>query len=121
MVDILYECSPQRAVAGLTILSDNMFCEDGLFREPGIIEHIAQSVALKAGYEQVEKNAPPVTGYIGSVKNLVLHFLPSVGDSLLTTIELTHVVGNILVVHGKVECKGQVVATCEMKIVEQRP
>ena len=117
MVDTLYECLPEKAVAGLTIRADNMFCEDGLFREPGIIEHIAQSAALKAGYEQRSKNKPPAIGYIGSVKNFVLHFLPRTGNRLTTTITVLHVVGNISVLHGRVECEGKTVAECEMKVV----
>ena len=119
MVDTLYECLPEKAVTGLTIRDDNMFCEDGLFREPGIIEHIAQSAALKAGYEQHTKNIPPTIGYIGSIKNFVLHFLPCTGDRLTTTVTVLHVVGNVVVLHGKVECDGKVVAECEMKVVEQ--
>lgn len=120
MVDVLYECVPQKAVAGLTIRYDNMFCEDGLFREPGIIEHIAQSAALKAGYEQLINNTPPSIGYIGSVKNFTLHYLPSVGDQLITTITVLHIVGDVLVLHGNVECEGMGVAECEMKVVEQK-
>ena len=117
MVDTLYECDPVKAVTGLNIRSDNMFCEEGLFRETGIIEHIAQSAALKAGYEQRTGNTPPSIGYIGSVKNFVLHYLPLAGDTLVTTITVMHVVGNVVVLHGKVECDGKEVAECEMKVV----
>jgi len=117
MVDVLYECHPDKAVTGLTIRSSNMFCENGLFREPGIIEHMAQSAALKAGYEQRANNTPPAIGYIGSVKNLSVYALPSAGDKLVTTITVLHVVGNVLVLHGKVECDGKMVAECEMKVV----
>lgn len=120
MVDTLYECQPDKAIVGLTIRSDNIFCENGLFREPGIIEHIAQSAALKAGYEQHINNTPPSVGYIGSLKNFTLQFLPSVGDQLVTTITVLHIVGDVVVLHGKVECEGRGVAECEMKVVEQK-
>jgi len=116
MVDTLYECAPEKAVAGLTVCSDNMFCEDGLFREAGIIEHIAQSVALKSGYERHTENLKSSIGYIGSIKNFVLHFLPSVGDHLITTVTVLHIVGNVLILHGKVKCNDKLVAECEMKI-----
>jgi len=119
MVDTLFECFSEKAITGLTIGSDNMFCENGLFREPGIIEHIAQSAALKAGYEQFVENRPPSIGYIGSIKYFTLHFLPAVGDRLITTITVLHIVGNVVVVYGKVECGGKAVAECEMKVVEQ--
>ena len=119
MVDTLYECCPEKAVTGLTIGSDNMFCEDGFFREPGIIEHIAQSAALKAGYEQRACNIPPSVGYIGSIKNFALYFLPSAGDCLITTIKVLHIVGDVAVLYGEVECDGKIVAECEMKVVEK--
>ena len=118
MVDTLYGCSREKAVAGLTIRSDNMFCEAGLFREAGIIEHIAQSAALKSGYERQANNIPQAIGYIGSIKNFTLHFLPSVGDCLVTTVTVLHIVGDVLVLHGKVECGGKTVAECEMKVVD---
>ena len=117
MVDTLYEWYPDRAITGLTIRSDNIFCEDGVFREFGIIEHIAQSAALKSGYEQSTNNAPPSVGYIGSIKNFTLHSLPSVGDNLITTITILHIVGDVLVLHGKVESEIKPIADCEMKIV----
>ena len=120
MVDTLYECLPEKALTGLTIRNDNIFCEDGLFREPGIIEHIAQSAALKAGYEQSTKNISPTIGYIGSVKNFVLSFLPRTGDRLTTTVTVLHVVGDVVVLNGRVEFEGKTVAECEMKVVEQR-
>ncbi len=120
MVDTLYEYYPDKVVAGLTIRSDNMFCENGLLRESGIIEHIAQSAALKAGYEQHINNTPPSIGYIGSIKNFTLHYLPFVGDQLVTTITVLHIVGDVLVLQGKVECEGRGVAECEMKVVEQK-
>ncbi len=119
MVDTLYTCDDDRAVTGLTIRGDNMFCENGLFREPGIIEHIAQSAALKSRYEQQTKNMPPTIGYIGSIKNFALYFFPSVGDQLVTTVEVLHVVGDISVLHGKTECNGKTVAECEMKVAEK--
>jgi 3-hydroxymyristoyl/3-hydroxydecanoyl-(acyl carrier protein) dehydratase len=123
MVDTLYERHPDQVTTGLTVRSDHMFCENGFFREPGILEHIAQSAALKAGYEQhinSTSNTPPSIGYIGSVKNFTLHSLPSVGDQLVTTVTVRHIIGDVLILHGKVECEGREVAECEMKVVEQK-
>ncbi len=118
MVDTLYECTGRMAVTGLTIRADNMFCETGLFREAGIIEHIAQSAALKAGYERRLANLPVVVGYIGAVKNFVLHYLPAVDNCLVTTIEVLHVFAGVSVLSGKVECNGREVASCEMKVFD---
>lgn len=119
MVDTLYECSPSGAVTGLTVRDDSMFCRDGLLLPPGIVEHMAQSVALMSGYEGRVNRRPAVTGYIGSVKNLKVHFLPATGERLTCTVRITHAVGNILAVQGTVRCCGKDVASCEMKVVEQ--
>ena len=117
MVDTLYECLSEKAITGLTISSENMFCRDGLFREAGIIENIAQSAALKAGYEQQMRKLPPKIAYLCSIKNFILFFCPQAGDSIITTVTIMTVVGNITVFRGKVECNGKMVANCEMKMI----
>ena len=38
------------ARSGLTVCEDNIFVEEGALSECGLIEHIAQSAALRAGY-----------------------------------------------------------------------
>ena len=50
MVDALWEYTPTTGVAGLTIVSSNLFVQQGIFLESGLIEHIAQSIALHKGY-----------------------------------------------------------------------
>ena len=70
------------------IRGDNIFVENGEFREPGIIENIAQTAATGAGYFAKLNDNPVVVGYIGSVKNLKIFSLPKVNDELITEIRI---------------------------------
>ena len=51
MVDKLIDFKENTIIAGLTIPKENIFVQLGVFKEPGIIEHMAQSVALYTGYQ----------------------------------------------------------------------
>ena len=121
MVDKLWYNDDTTTISGFTVSSTNIFCEDGLFREPGIVENIAQTAALRVGYivSQMEKNGekvdPPV-GYIGAIKKLIIHQLPKVGSELKTEVRIQHVVFDVTLISGKTTLNGELVAECEMKI-----
>ena len=51
MVDTFYGIDERGcARSGLTVTADNLLVADGVLDECGIVEHIAQSAALRAGY-----------------------------------------------------------------------
>ena len=52
MVDTFYKADETDCETGLTVLSDNIFCENGDLLEPGMIEHVAQSASAHAGYKE---------------------------------------------------------------------
>ena len=74
------------ARSGLTVCEDNIFVEEGALSECGLIEHIAQSAALRAGYMDRSRGEKVRLGYIGAVNDLKVHALPPVGSRLVTTI-----------------------------------
>ena len=91
--------------------------KDGLLREPGIIENIAQTAAARAGYEsQINGKTPPI-GFIGDVSKLSILRLPITGAVLKTTVSPIQQVFDITLVKGIVEDGSGIVAECEMKIV----
>ena len=51
MVDKLYSYSETELVSGFTIKEDAIFFEKDCLVESGLIEHMAQSVALHTGYQ----------------------------------------------------------------------
>ena len=86
MVDTLLAFSENQITAGLTVPLDNIFVADAIFQESGLIEHMAQSVALYTGYQFYLKQEPAPTGYIGSIKSIEIVRLPRLGDVIETTV-----------------------------------
>lgn len=116
MVDVVWSATEDGAETGLTVSADNMFVRDGLFREPGIIEHIAQSAAAFAGYGTYVRGEKPRLGYIGEIKSCTFHTLPPVGSELRTTIQLIAEVKGISLVSAQTTMADMPVAECQMKI-----
>jgi hypothetical protein len=127
MVDGLLSHSADASTSILTIRTDNIFVSEGLLQAPGLIEHIAQTAALRAGYshkllllsEEGAAVAPPV-GFIGEVKNLTISHLPPIGSTLHTTVTVIHDVFTASIIRGEVlTAAGVGCAACEMKIFRQ--
>ena len=116
MVDTLYEADETDCMTGLTISADNMFCQEGLFIEPGMIEHIAQSASAFAGVKAKMKNEPTPVGYIGEVKKFKLVSTPKAGDVLTTSIHTVSEVQNVSLIKAETKVGDCVVASCQMKI-----
>ena len=116
MVDVVWSADETGAETGLTIKEDNIFVQNGLFREPGLIEHIAQSAAAFAGYGTFTRGEAPKLGYIGEIKECVFHELPTVGSELRTTLRLITAVTGISLISAQTTCNGQPAVECQMKI-----
>lgn len=116
MVDAFFGIEENQSFSGLTIAPDNIFCSEGVFRESGIIEHIAQSAAARIGYIYTQQNEPVPLGFIGSVDKLTIEFLPQAGDQLLTTITVVQELFDITLIAAQVKRNNDLVAECKMKI-----
>lgn len=125
MVDKLWFNDERTTVSGFNVLEDNIFCKNGFFTEPGIVENIAQTAAIRAGYmaslllKDGEQGNPPV-GYIGAIKKLIIHQLPKAGSELKTEITVQQVVFDVTLISGRSTVDGEPVAECEMKIFLKR-
>lgn len=117
MVETLLHHTPTTAEVSLTIPDDNIFLENDTFLESGLIEHIAQSIALHKGYTNfiLQKSTP--MGYIGAIKNLQLYQLPKVGDVIHTHINIINEFMDVTLVAAKTYREGVLIAECEMKTV----
>ena len=116
MVDKILSSDEKSTRTQFTVKEDNLFCCDGVFLEPGIIENIAQSAAARAGYIAKANGEEPVLGFIGVIKNLKINFLPEVKKDIITVINVEGEVLNALIINAKSESDGNVAAECEMKI-----
>lgn len=116
MVDAFYGIEDGVSYSGLTIANNNIFCSNGTLREPGIIEHIAQSAAARVGYIFTQKNEPVPLGFIGSVDKLNISQLPKVGSKLKTEIAVLQEIGGLTLISAHVETDNKPIADCRMKI-----
>jgi len=117
MVDKLCFFSEESIIAGLTIPVNSIFLEDGRFNESGLVEHMAQSVALYTGYQFYLKNEPAPTGYIGSIKYIEVLELPVAGDDLVTTVTIIQEFMGITLVNIVTKRNDIEIASGQMKTV----
>lgn len=117
MVDFLYEYSERNIVTGYEVEEDNVFIEDGKFNESGLIENIAQSMALHTHYSYFLRNLKAPEGYIGSVKNVKIHGLPEPGNVIRTSVNIIQEFMGVTLVHAVTTCGDKMVATSQMKTV----
>ena len=116
MIDRLTGYNETIATTSFVVKSENVFVVNGRLTEPGLVENIAQTAAARAGYVAKQENKPVQLGYIGAVKNLVIHALPFVNDELTTEISITNQIFDVTLITGKISCKESLLASCEMKI-----
>ena len=117
LVDALVGVEGDMARTQLTVRRDISFVgDDGLLAEPGLIEHIAQSAALRAGYMDRSRGEKVRLGYIGAVNDLKVRALPPVGSRLVTTIAVEQAVMNVTLLSARTECGVKPVAECRMNI-----
>lgn len=118
MVSELLHYSETEVTSGYTIPADNLFVKDSVFTEPGIVENMAQTVALHTGFSYFLKGEHSPTGYIGSIKKVVIRKLPEVHEKLITTVSiLQEFMGVTLVKIVVINTLKEVVAHGEMKTV----
>lgn len=118
MVDTLMNFTKENLVSAFEIKSDNIFVLDTTLQEPGLIENMAQTVALHTGFDYFLKNEPAPTGYIGSIKKVEVSELPKLGDTITTEVNILHEFMGVTMVEVRVlntdNCE---IASAEMKTV----
>ena len=116
MVDTFFCADETSAETGLHVQSGNLFCEGGFLREPGMIEHVAQSAAAFAGYAPYTKGESPKLGFIGEVKKFKIMRLPEVNEQLVTTLKVLGEAAGVTLISAQTNAGEETVATCQMKI-----
>lgn len=121
MVDRLVELGEKTTLTTFLIRDDNIFCENGEFREPGLIENMAQTAAAGVGSATGNAGNEAPTGYIGGIRDLRIGAFPRVGQEITTRVTVLHEIFNAMVVQGEVFLEGRSIAGCEMKIFLVKP
>jgi predicted hotdog family 3-hydroxylacyl-ACP dehydratase len=115
MIDKLSFYSDKKIVSCLMVSEENILTNDGLFSEPGLIENMAQTIALHTGYKYFLEQKPAPTGYIGAIKKAEIFELPKVSEELTTSVEIIHDIMGVTLVEAQVVCAGKIIAQSEMK------
>lgn len=117
MVDAMHSYTETSLVSGLKIQSDNIFAVENTFLEAGLIEHMAQSVALHTGYQFFLKNEIAPTGYIGSIKEIEIKKLPKVNDNIQSEVTILQEFAGITLVDIVTTLNNEEIARGQMKTV----
>jgi predicted hotdog family 3-hydroxylacyl-ACP dehydratase len=119
MVDSLLEYNEKKGTTGFIIPADNILVENDIFSEPGLIEHMAQSMSLWRGYQGFLSGLDkPKTGFIGAIKAVEIMELPKAGSKLTTYVEILQEFLNVTSVGARTfDEEGNLLATSEMKTV----
>jgi len=117
MVDRMFAYSETSLISGLNIKNDNIFVDQNIFLEAGLIEHMAQSVALHTSYQFFLKNETAPTGYIGSLKDIEIKKLPEITDTIQSTITILQEFAGITMVNIVTTLNDEEIAKGQMKTV----
>lgn len=124
MIGSLLESDDSSTLSNLEITEDNIFIVNGEFTEPGLVENIAQTGAIRAGYAfskllEANPDLEPPVGFIGAIKGLKISALPKIGDIIETMVTVENQVFDITMVKGEVRLNDEIIASCQMKIFVQ--
>lgn len=116
MVDQLLECNQDIIRTQFLIQHDNVLVAEHQLCEGGLIENMAQSAAAATGYLCKKEGKEVPVGYIGAIKNVLIHRLPMVGETLQTELNTKFNVGQATIVEGKIFSDKESIASCELTI-----
>lgn len=119
MVDRLTGVVDNVTTTNFLIRDDNIFCEKGEFREPGLIENMAQTAAAGTGARAGDSGAEAPAGIIGGIRNLKISAFPKTGQEITTRVTVLHQVFDATIALGELFLEDQLIASCELKIFLQ--
>lgn len=94
MVDLILDIDADFVETIFLIKEDNIFVENNTFIEAGLIENTAQTCSSIVGKKYffsedgTENENVNVIGFISALKNVKIHSLPKVGDTIITKADL---------------------------------
>lgn len=94
MVDLILDINSSFVETTFLIKEDNIFVDNNIFVEAGLIENTAQTCSAIVGkkyfFEEdgTENENVNVIGFISALKKLKIHSLPKTGDTIITKANL---------------------------------
>lgn len=121
LVDCLTSFDEHCTTTRFTIREDHLMVENGRLMTCALAENMAQTCAARLGYanKYIHKKDIQI-GFIGAVKDMVIHDTPKVGDTLLTTINVIQELMNITLAEATIRCNDRIIAMAQLKIALKR-
>ena len=117
MVSRLVSFSYPRTVTEFDVAGENAFIQDGKLLREGLIENVAQTCAARIGFiNKYILHKPVNIGYVCAVNDFRISRSPRIGETLVTTIDVTSEFGTILVVSAEVCSDTGIIAEGSMTI-----
>ena len=117
MIDNLIKATEEGFITDFEISQDNIFLEDGLFREYGMIENIAQSGAVGLVFMNSASQNGTVDGFLAGISKLNVHGLPGIAHRIRTTVKPLAYYANMVLLKGEIELENRLLLDCEIKLV----
>lgn len=99
--------------------SFSLVVTDGMFDDTSLVENIAQTCAARIGYYNKYILKVDVSiGFIGAIRQLDIHRLPQVGETIETSINILSSAFGMSLANATIKTlSGEIIAEGEMKIV----
>ena len=117
MVSTLDHYDEKSLVSSFYVDNHNLFVDVDTLVESGLLEHMAQSVALHTGYSYLLKGEKAPMGYIGSMQQVEIHSLPKVEQTIFTRITILQEFMGVTLVEIETRLENRVIARGRMKTV----
>ncbi|HLT87805.1 MAG TPA: hypothetical protein VKZ57_09455 [Sphingobacterium sp.] len=117
MVSSLESYGDNGLVSTFVVREGNMFVDGEKLVESGLLEHMAQSVALHTGYSYFLKGENAPVGYIGSMQNVEIHGLPKIGETVFSAITILQEFMGVTLVEIETKLEEKIIACARMKTV----
>ncbi|RYJ39939.1 putative beta hydroxy acyl ACP dehydratase [Flavobacterium anhuiense] len=130
MVDLILNIDSSSVETVFLVEEDNIFVQNNVFIEAGLIENTAQTCSAIVGKKYffddngLENENVNVIGFISALKNVKIHALPKVGDSIITKADLvSKFTGDdytLCTMSCKSSVENQILLECEINLFIQK-
>ena len=117
MIDTMTHFEMMTSTTETEIRESNIFVDGGRFSASGMMENIAQTCAARVGfYNKYILKKDVQVGFIGAIRNYVVHELPKVGSTITTRVDILEEIFGMTLANAEITCEGRSIATAEIKL-----
>lgn len=130
MVDLILNIDSSSVETVFLVEEDNIFVQNNVFIEAGLIENTAQTCSAIVGKKYffddngLENENVNVIGFISALKNVKIHAMPNVGDTIITKADLvSKFTGDdytLCTMSCKSSVEDQILLECEINLFIQK-